>query len=177
VVAGALLGSSISKKFLEGCVVTFEVGVALMFLTQALRSHREAGNAARILSKPGMLIFSTTFGVTSSVVGIAGGTLFVPFLNFCGVGLRRAIGTATALGAPLSIVAALVYMLTGMMGHRSLPPHSLGFIYYPAFLGCAVGGIWTTRHGARLGLKMNLRMMKLIFALILLGAAGKMLYV
>lgn len=177
VVAGALLGSRASRGILAGCVVTFELGVALLFLVQVMHSRHEESPRMRELPRSRMLLISAVLGSVSSVVGIAGGTLFVPFLNFSGVGLRKAIGTATAMGAPLSLVAAFVYMLTGSMGNRPLPPYSIGFIYFPAFLGCVVGGIWTAKHGAKLGLKLNLRMLKLAFALILLGAAVKMLVI
>ncbi len=177
VVAGALTGSYVSHGILAGCVIAFEMGVALMFLAQVMRSQEEGAFREKPLPHARMHFISAFLGLVSSVVGIAGGTLFVPFLNFCGVGLRKAIGTATALGAPLSLVAAFIYLLTGSMGHKPLPPYSLGFIYFPAFLGCVIGGIWTTKHGARLGLKMNLRLLKLAFALILLGAAGKMLFI
>ena len=178
VVAGALLGSYISRNILVWCVIAFELSVATMFLAQALRSqgHVEGATPKKMLSNAPMLAISGVLGIVSSIVGIAGGTLFVPFLGFCGVGMRKAIGTATALGAPLSLVASVVYMLTGLFSHKHLPSLSLGFIYLPAFFGCIAGGIWTTRHGAFLGLKLNLRWLKLAFAFILLGAAGKMLF-
>ena len=179
VVAGALLGSYIPHGFLTGCVIAFELGVAALFLSQAVRKsgHDEVPSPKTAMPQARMLAISSILGLVSSVVGIAGGTLFVPFLSFCGVGLRKAIGTATALGAPLSLVAAFVYVMTGSLGSNPLPPYSLGYVYLPAFLGCVVGGIWTTKHGAMLGLKLRLRMLKLSFALILLGAAGKMLFI
>ncbi len=178
VVAGALLGSYIPHGFLTGCVISFELGVAALFLSQAVRkSGHEETSSKTAMPQARMLAISSILGLVSSVVGIAGGTLFVPFLSFCGVGLRKAIGTATALGAPLSLVAAFVYVMTGSLGSQALPPYSLGYVYLPAFLGCVIGGIWTTKHGAMLGLKLRLRMLKLSFALILLGAAGKMLFI
>ena len=176
VVAGSLLGSRAPRSVLAGCVVAFELIVCMIFVAQAMRIHGEEKMADRMLPRSGMLLVSALLGSVSSVVGIAGGTLFVPFLNSCGVNLRKAIGTATALGAPLSLVAAFVYMLTGSAGNRPLPPYSIGYVYLPALLGCLFGGIWTTKHGARLGLKLNLRALKLAFALILLIAAAKMLF-
>ncbi len=177
VMAGSLLGAHAPRSVLGGLVVAFELCMSLMFITQVARSGQEDGSGNREWPRSWMLVVSALLGSVSSVVGIAGGTLFVPFLNFLGVNLRKAIGTATAMGAPLSLVAAFVYMLAGSVGHKPLPPYSIGFIYLPAFLGCVVGGIWTTKHGAALGLRLNLRMLKLAFALILLIAAGKMLFV
>ncbi len=178
VIVGALLGSYIARDALIWCVIAFELSVAGMFLLQVIRKdgHDEGAVPKQALSRTAMLAVSGGLGLVSSIVGIAGGTLFVPFLGFCGVGMRKAIGTATALGAPLSLVAACVYLLTGLLSHKPLPAYSIGYIYLPAFLGCVAGGYWTSKHGASLGLKFNLRWLKLAFALILLGAAGKMLF-
>jgi uncharacterized membrane protein YfcA len=177
VVAGSILGSHAPKNMLSGLVITFEVGVSLMYLTQVMRNHQEHALVDRQWPKSRLLFISALLGSVSSVVGIAGGTLFVPFLNFCGINLRKSIGTATALGAPLGLLAAIVYMLMGAMGHKHLPTYSFGFIYFPAFLGCVFGGIWTTKQGAKLGMKLDIRILKFAFALILLTAAGKMLFI
>jgi uncharacterized membrane protein YfcA len=125
-------------------------------------------------SGPFLSAVALVLGAVSSIVGIAGGTLFVPFLNLCGVGMRRAIGTAAALGVPIGLVAAIVYLTAGIAAGKGLPPYSAGYIYLPAFAGCSLGGIWTSRHGANIGKRLNVRGLKLAFALVLLVAAVKM---
>ena len=122
-----------------------------------------------------MKAISGLLGAISSVVGIGGGTLFVPFLNYCGVGLRRSIGTAAALGIPVGVVATAVYVTLGSRHAATLPPYSLGYIYLPALAGCALGSLWTTIHGANLAKRMKVRELKIAFAAILLVAAAKMI--
>lgn len=182
VVAGALLAAAIPRGALVGCVVAFELLVAAMFLLQVWHpdGHGEApagpdGAVPKRWPAAPMLAASLPLGLVSSIVGIAGGTLFVPFLTFSGTPMRRAIGTAAALGVPISVAAAAIYVATGLAGQRPLPPGALGFVYLPAFIGCVAGGMWTTKHGVTLAKRMNLRWLKLAFALVLLAAAGKML--
>jgi uncharacterized membrane protein YfcA len=185
-VTGAVIGASVSRKVLMASVISFELVVAVQFLYQGIVTSRVAGAGAsagagadtETLREPlehrPMLAVSALLGTISSVVGIGGGTLFVPFLNYCGVGLRRAIGTAAALGIPVGVVATVVYVTLGVRHAAALPPYSLGYIYLPALAGCAMGSLWTTIHGANLAKRMKVRELKIAFATILLVAAAKM---
>jgi uncharacterized protein len=143
VVSGALLGAYISRAVLVWCVIAFELGVATMFLTQVWNQQGHAEGYSRPQKWPPILmqVVAMPLGLVSSIVGIAGGTLFVPFLTICGIDMRRAIGSAAALGVPISIVATVVYIATGIMGHKVLPPFSIGYVYLPAFFGCVVGSL------------------------------------
>jgi len=175
VVVGALVGASVSRRVLMASVVAFEIGVASLFLYQTTLGNGSASERERpVTSGPKMLGVAAVLGALSSVVGIAGGTLFVPFLNLCGMGLRRAIGTAAALGVPIGLAAAVVYLVAGLASGRNLPPFSAGYIYLPAFAGCIAGGIYTSRHGANIAKRLNVRGLKFAFALVLLAAAAKM---
>jgi uncharacterized membrane protein YfcA len=176
VVAGALVGASVSRRVLMASVLAFEVGVAGLFLYETtLGRGRAAAERERPVAEGAWVLAVTTLlGAISSVVGIAGGTLFVPFLNLSGMGLRRAIGTAAALGVPIGLAATVVYLAAGLASGRPLPPLSLGYVYLPAFAGCIVGGVYTSKHGANLGKRLDVRRLKIAFALVLLAAAVKM---
>jgi uncharacterized protein len=177
VVAGALIGARVSRNVLAASVVAFELAVSGWFLNEARNAPDQEGTQAptrKGLRGLPLALLSILFGAVSSLVGIAGGTLFVPLFNFSGMGLRRAIGTAAALGIPVGAVAATVYLLTGMRAGEALPPHSAGYVYLPAFAGCVVGSLSTTKNGADLAKRMNLRALKRAFAIVLLVTAAKM---
>jgi uncharacterized membrane protein YfcA len=176
VITGAFIGAYVSRNVLAGSVVAFEIIVAGWFIYETIFHDPKANlkrEPAPVSSFPVMGI-SSLLGAVSSVVGIAGGTLFVPLFNFCGVAMRQAIGTA-AIPTGTPSAAAVVYLFTGVTAPR-LPAYSAGYVYLPAFVGCVMGSIWTTKHGADLAKKMNVRNLKLAFALVLLVAAGKMLW-
>jgi uncharacterized protein len=176
VVAGAIIGASVSRRVLMASVLAFEIGVAALFLYETTLGRGRSGleRDRPVASGPALLGVAALLGAISSIVGIAGGTLFVPFLDLCGMGLRRAIGTAAALGVPVGLAAATVYLVAGLTSGKPLPPYSAGYIYLPAFAGCIAGGIFTSRHGANLGKRLDVRGLKIAFALVLLVAATKM---
>jgi len=177
VLIGALIGASVSRFVLLMSVITFEIAVAVQFLYQAFYTREDVPLKPEQRSLPAvpMLGYSSILGGDSRIVGIAGGSLFVPFLTYCGVGLRTSIGTAAALGVPAGLVATAVYLAVGLTAIQGLPAYSVGYVYMPAFAGCVVGSLLTTKYGAELGKKMSVRQLKIAFAIVLLLAATKMI--
>lgn len=173
---GAAIGSLISHHVLKLCVIAFELVICVLFARQAIYqiATSEQGLVRGRVPAWVSRCVATVIGAVSSVVGIAGGTMFVPFLSFCGTPMRRAIGTASALGIPIALMATAVYIVMGNMSDMPLPEGALGYVYLPAFLGCLPGGLFAAKHGAALARRLNLRILKGAFACVLLAAAIKM---
>lgn len=173
---GAYIGGIISHHALKLCVVAFELVICVLFARQAICNIATSEVAVTQRALPAWLsrTLSMVIGAVSSVVGIAGGTMFVPFLSFVGTPMRKAIGTASALGIPIALMATAMYIATGMLSGAALPEGSVGYVYLPAFLGCLPGGLFAARHGAALARRLNLRVLKGAFACVLLAAAIKM---
>ena len=66
-------------------------------------------------------------GLISTMMGIGGGTLSVPFLTFFGYDMRRAVGTAAAMGFVIAVPGTIGYIILGW-GEPNLPPLSLGYV-------------------------------------------------
>ncbi len=114
-------------------------------------------------------------GTLSSLVGIGGGSMTVPFLVCCNRHMREAVGTSAAVGFPIAVAGTLGYMLTGM--HSSgMPPYSLGFVYLPAVLGITTASMLTAPLGARLAQILPVHLLKKLFALLLYAMGVKMLW-
>jgi uncharacterized membrane protein YfcA len=107
-------------------------------------------------------------------VSAGGAFLNVPFMLWCGVPLRTAIGTAALLGIPVAVVGTLGYLASGW-GIAQLPPWSLGFIFLPALAGLVSGSVLTAPFGARMTHRLPVLALKRIFALLLYVLATKML--
>lgn len=172
ILAGGFLGSwvaaQLSTKFLKGFFVVFLFYVAARLLLNITPRPRQPYSAA------GMLGFGSLIGGISSLVGIGGGTMSVPFMLKCNVSMHRAIGTSAAIGFPIALAGALGYMANGL-AVPALPPWSLGFVYLPALAGISLASMLTAPMGARLAHSLPVARLKMIFALLLIVIGSKML--
>jgi len=118
-------------------------------------------------------------GALSCFVAIGGGSLTVPFLLWCNVQIRQAIGTSAAVGFPIAIGGTLGYIYNGWelsSTHSALPPGSLGFVYLPAVLCLASASMICAPFGASLAHRLPVTVLKRIFAAILVLLAAKMVW-
>ena len=106
---------------------------------------------------------------------LAAGAAFmtIPFMTWCSVPLKRAVGTAAAIGFPLALAASVGYVLAGREA-GSLPAFRLGFIYLPALALIAIPSVLTAPIGARVSQRMPVKQLRFVFALMLYAIAAKM---
>ena len=113
-------------------------------------------------------------GVISSLVGIGGGSLSVPFMVWCNVPVHRAIGTSAAIGFPIALAGSAGYLVNGL-GAANLPPHALGFIHLHALAGIVAASMATAPFGARLAHRLPVGRLKRAFAALLLVMGTRLL--
>ncbi|MCL2523600.1 MAG: sulfite exporter TauE/SafE family protein [Betaproteobacteria bacterium] len=174
ILLGTLIGTRIASLVPTRTLATIFTVFICYVSVQMLRNskpkpHREMPGALGT-SAVGMGI-----GALSCLVAIGGGVLSVPFMTWCNVEVRRAMGTSAAIGFPIALGGALGYVWNGW-GVPGLPPGSLGFVYLPAVLAMVVGSVFTAPLGARQTHRMPIATLKKVFATILLALAAKMLW-
>ncbi len=166
---GTWIAAMLSFRFLRLFFACFLGYVA----TQMLLDVRP--KPARTLpGRAGLSLVGTVIGVVSSLVGIGGGSLSVPFLTWCNLPVRSAIGTSAAIGFPIAVAGAFGYLLNGI-GATALPPWSLGYVNGPALAGIAAFSVLTAPLGARLAHTLPVASVKRVFAVFLLLVAGRMI--
>jgi len=167
--AGSYLAAQLSSRFLSIFFVSFLFYVAVQMLRNK-RPHpgRELPGFA------GMFGAGSLIGGVSSLVGIGGGSLSVPFLVWCNLPLHRAVGSSAAIGFPIALAGASGYLLNGL-AVTNLPGGSLGFIYLPALAGIALASVLTAPLGARLAHSLPVTRLKKVFALFLVLMGTRML--
>jgi len=106
-------------------------------------------------------------GWLSSIFGIGGGTLSVPFFSWRGLTMQHAVATSAACGLPIAIIGALTNIWEGW-GNPNMPDWSAGFIYLPAFLGIIITSSIFAKVGAKLAHSLPALLLKRIFAVFLL---------
>jgi uncharacterized membrane protein YfcA len=173
IVAGTLLGTlvaaQLSTLFLKVFFIVFIYYVAAqMLLNIKPKPSRQLPGAAGMFAAGGVI------GGVSSLVGIGGGTLSVPFMTWCNIKLHQAIGTSAAIGFPIAAAGSLGFLLNGLMA-ENLPAHSWGFVYLPALAGLVVASVLTAPLGAKLAHRLPVAKLKKIFAALLLVLGTRML--
>ncbi|KOO09785.1 hypothetical protein AKJ18_37595, partial [Vibrio xuii] len=92
-------------------------------------------------------------GMVSSLAGIGGGSLSVPFLNRHGIEMRRAVGSSSVCGCFIAMSGMLGFILNGYKVD-ALPDYSIGYVYLPALIAITSTSMLTTRFGAKLATTM-----------------------
>lgn len=173
IVTGTFFGSWVAARLttdvLKIVFICFIYSVAIQML---MRLSPPAGR--RLPGRPGLASAGFLIGAVSSLVGIGGGTMSVPFLQWCNLPFKTAIGTSAAIGFPIALSGVAGYIVNGL-AVPDLPVASLGFVYLPALAGVAAASFLTAPLGARLAHSLPVPRLKMIFALLLLATGTKML--
>lgn len=174
--AGAVLGGLIAHWLPD--VVLHRVFAGLM-LAIALwlatgfepRTHEASQRPSPRLTVP----VGFAIGTVSTMVGIGGGSIIVPFLLLAGMSSVFAIGTSSAAVFVTVLTGSIVYILAG--GETpGLPAGALGYLYGPAVLATAAAAMAFAPLGARIGRALPPRLFKRLFALLLVAVAVKLLF-
>ncbi|WP_341212765.1 sulfite exporter TauE/SafE family protein [uncultured Limimaricola sp.] len=171
VVLGSFTGGLIDGRILIG---VFAVVAAVVAADMVLRG-RKGEVTPKFFSRPAWAGFGVFAGTVSSMMGIGGGTVCVPLLNFLGYDIRRAVGTSAAIGFVIGLPGAIIYMLTGI-GSEGLPPFSLGYVNLVAVaviipLTTSFAGV-----GVKLAHAIPQRALRLSFGLFLALTSARMLW-
>ncbi|MDL2268757.1 sulfite exporter TauE/SafE family protein [Desulfosarcina sp. OttesenSCG-928-A07] len=166
---GSCIAAQLSTRFLKGFFVVFLYYVAVQMLI-----NKKPKPSRHIPGYPAMFGVGNVIGAVSSLVGIGGGTLSVPFMVWCNMAVHHAIGTSAAIGFPIAIAGTIGYIYNGW-SVPDLPPHCLGYIYLPALLGIVVASVFTAPLGVRLAHSLPVDRLKQIFAVLLMGVGTRML--
>lgn len=178
IVLGILLGTFFGSKIATLIPIDILKGLFVAFLyyvgTQMLLNIKP--NPTRdVPGFAGNTVAGGIIGIMSSLVGIGGGTLSVPYMTWCNVPMHKAIGTSAAIGFPIAVAGCAGYMVNGM-GVEGLPPYSIGYVYLPALAGLVCASVCTAPLGARLAHRLSVPVLKRYFALLLYVIATQMLY-
>jgi uncharacterized protein len=158
---GSLTASYIAGPNLQKIIGVFAILVAIQM---ALDIKPKASHG--VPGKGGLTAAGVVIGWASAIFGIGGGSLTVPFLTWRSLTMQQAVATSSACGFPIAVASAISFMILGWHDPL-LPSHSLGFVYLPALVGIAVTSMFFARFGAKLAHKLSPRLLKRLFALLL----------
>ncbi|QSV44598.1 sulfite exporter TauE/SafE family protein [Geobacter benzoatilyticus] len=173
IVAGTLAGSWVAAQLSTTALKVFFVIFIYYVATQMLLNIRP--KPSRQIPGTGVMFgVGGIIGWVSSLVGIGGGSLSVPFMVWCNMSMHNSIGTSAAIGFPIALAGAAGYAVNGLAA-GALPPWSLGFVYLPALAGVSLASVVTAPIGARLAHSLPVAKLKKSFALLLIVMGTKLL--
>lgn len=177
-IAPGMLAGSFLAALIAGFIPTRPLAVGFTVLvfyaaTQILLDLRPPGSR-ELPGAMGLFGAGAAIGAVSSLLAAGGAFLTIPFLAWCKVPLRRAIGTAAANGLPIAVAGTAAYILNGLRA-EPVPQPSLGYVYLPALALVVTTSMLTAPLGARLAHRLPVKRLRTIFALMLYGFAIRML--
>ncbi len=171
VLAGSALAGYVSGRTLSLIFACVALPVAVHFAVwgekKRIADHLPGG--------AGGLLLPFGIGGVSTMMGIGGGTVGVPTLTLCGYPIHRAVGTASAFGAIISVPGTIGAVLAGWYA-GGLPPYSLGYVNLLGFLLIAPVSFFMAPAGAHLAHMTDKNRLRMVFALFIAVTAARMLW-
>jgi uncharacterized membrane protein YfcA len=118
--------------------------------------------------QPAMSVYGLLVGLSSSLMGVSGGSVSNMIQTLYGRTIHQAVATSAALGVPLSIAGTLGYMLAGLPHRALLPPLSIGFVSLIGVVVMAPVSSLVSPYGARLAHALPRRRLEIGFAIFLI---------
>jgi uncharacterized membrane protein YfcA len=177
-IAPGIVAGSFAAALIAGFIPTRPLAIlftALVFYaaTQMFFDLRPTKTRA-LPGKAGLFGAGAAIGGLSSLLSAGGAFVSIPFLAWCSVPLRRAIGTAAAIGFPIALAGTAGYILQGLRA-QGLPRWTLGYIYLPALALVVATSMLAAPLGARLAQRVPVKRLRIVFALVLYALAARML--
>ena len=173
ILMGAWLGAMIANE-IEAFWLQRIFAIFLLLLSVKIFLNRQNSRHYHMPGVPGSSAVGGSIGCLSSIVGIGGGTLTVPFLVGSGITIQKAVATSSACGVPIAVAGTLGYLINGL-GTTHLPLASSGYIYWPAVLIISFSSVLLAPLGVRLAHHLPSIIIKRLFAYFLLFMGSKLM--
>jgi uncharacterized membrane protein YfcA len=172
-VVGVAVGSVIAYfapgavfKIVFTAVVTI-IGLKLLFGRDSWRIADDfPGRAA--MAGYGFLV-----GVTSSLMGVSGGSVSNMIQTLYGKSLHNAVATSAGLDVPITIAGTIGLMIAGWPKMELLPPLSIGYVSLIGVAIMAPVSSLTASYGAVLAHRLSKRQLEIGFGLFLLLVSAR----
>lgn len=180
IIVGTLVGG-VFAHFLSAQKLTVFFGVVVWML--AVRtlffSAKNLETAQRedwkVPNRMVLFFCGTGLNAISTLMGLGGGVLWLPYLNYCHVPTRYAITISSLNGLAMAICGSAIYMLIGY--HETLGiTGCTGYIYWPAFFGIALTSIVFARWGAKTAYRISPKILRIVFASFMVLVGFRMIF-
>lgn len=165
---GGVFASKIDSQYLINTFAVFEFLVAINLILKKQTTQHETK-----ITTPTATLGGFSIGFISSIVGIGGGTMTVPFLHWFNVSIRKAVATSAACGFPIALAGALSYIYASYGIKINNPAAgasaTIGYLHLTAGLFIAISSFMFAPLGAKVAHTVSEKTLRLSFAFLLFG--------
>lgn len=173
IVAGGALAAGSAFAVLKGQGLALFFALFIGYSAVQMFRDRKPRPGRQMPGWAGQTAVGAGIGFLSALLGAGGAFMSVPFMVWCNVPIRHAVGTSAALGLPIAAASVAGYVFSG----RGLPaalPGAAGYLYLPALVIISLASVCLAPLGARTAQRMDTAKLKRLFAILLFGLAAYM---
>jgi uncharacterized membrane protein YfcA len=174
-VLGVVCGATIAYFAPAAVFKIAFVAIAIVIATKFLLAGDRWNLGTDLPGPMPMRLYGFIIGLTSSLMGVSGGSLSNMGLTLYGKSIHQAVATSAGLGVPITIVGTLGYVLAGWHDRALLPPLSLGFVSLIGVAIMAPVSSFAAPYGARLAHRLSRRTLEIAFSIFLLLISARFL--
>lgn len=174
IVFGGLLAGAGAFALLKGQWLATLFAAFTAFSAWQMMLDRKPRAGRQMPATAGQFAAGSGIGFASGLLGAGGAFLSVPFMTWCNVPLRQAVGTSAAFGFPIAVANTLGYVTAG----REVPaavPGAFGYLYLPALFVIAAASVLAAPVGARLAHRLDVKRLRRVFAVLQMALATSMI--
>jgi uncharacterized membrane protein YfcA len=172
-VVGVAVGSIVAA-FAPSAVLKLAFVAVAAFVGAKFLFGRDSWRIAGALpGRAAMAIYGLLVGLSSSLMGVSGGSVSNIVQTLHGTPIHNAVATSAGLGVPITIAGTLGYMLAGLPHQALVPPLSIGYVSLIGVAIMAPVSSLTAPYGARLAHALPRRRLEIAFGLFLLLVSAR----
>ena len=172
-VLGGLISGAGLFALLKGRGLAIFFALFIGFAALQMLRDRKPKPSRQMPGPAGQIAVGAGIGGLSGLVGAGGAFMSVPFMVWCNVPIRNAVGTSAALGFPIAAANTVGYLIAGRDLSAALPG-AVGYLYLPALAVIGLASVTFAPLGARTAHRTDVGRLKRIFALALFALAAYM---
>lgn len=180
-IAGSMIAKQLSSHLLIMLFALFLIIIAvyLFFSKPEKITPKSIKHTYPLLRELVIIVVAILIGLLSTIFGIGGGLLMVPFFLLIGLEMHEASGTSSICGVPISIIGTIVLTIAGWdaIQNSPLPAGTIGYVYWPAATMVSLTSIIFAPIGARLSIRFRPITLKRILACLLIASSINLLLI
>ena len=166
-IAGVATGAAVAAVA-PAAVFKVAFAVTAAVIAVKLLFGRDSWRVADDLPRgPILLLFGYLIGLSSSLMGVSGGSVANIIMMLYGKTIHTAVATSAGLGVPIAVAGTIGFMLAGLPHQSLMPPLSIGYVSLVGFAVMAPISSYVAGFGARLAHKTPRRRLEIVFGLFL----------